>query len=74
MSELELDVLRAFREIAPDILTSNVQSGDSVTFALSFYYHGDLLFNFHRVESQLTTEETAERTVPIPNKGCPLVE
>ena len=39
VSELKLDVLGSFREIAPDVLSSNIQSGYSVTFALCLYYH-----------------------------------
>lgn len=40
MAELQFDVLRAFWKIAPDIIGSDVQSGDAVTFTLRFNNHG----------------------------------
>lgn len=39
MAELQLDVLRALGEVAADIVGSNVQSREAVTFALRFDDH-----------------------------------
>ena len=39
MPELQFDVLRAFREITADVIRSDVQSGNAVTFALCFDNH-----------------------------------
>lgn len=37
--KLQLDVLRALREVAADVFRPDVQTGDSVTFALRFNHH-----------------------------------
>ena len=39
MPELQFDVLGAYRKIAADVIRSDMQSGDTMTFALRFNHH-----------------------------------
>ncbi len=45
MPELELDVLRAFWEVAADVIRSDVQPSNAVTFALCFDNHLEPAFD-----------------------------
>ena len=54
MPELQFDVLCPSREVAPDVFRSDVESGDTMTFAMRFDDHKvPALQNRLRVESPI---------------------
>lgn len=52
MVQVQLDDRNTFRKIAPDVIDSNVQSGNSAALALRCNHHRYLPFNARSIQSR----------------------